>query len=308
MPDTGVTNLPSTKQVEYLRLARGGAMSRQIASDGGMGVVYGCGRGASMELAGDGAALWIPLRGRLEVTTSGLMWSISRGMALVVDHGSPVKAVGYANSRWLVVYGAGGAWKAILGPGYGAKAQPIPELHDADHELLRLTIALVRDTAPPDADRSLRTLGDKLASMQSTLQQLMLRCPGRTLVQKHQVFVRFQCVRQAMRACCDQALDIVALARMANYSPCHFVRIFHRIYGTTPYAYLVAQRMERARDLLHSSGLAITEIAMATGFESRMSFSRQFRSHFGMTARESRRRTRQPAAGPDAMGCGSSAA
>jgi AraC family transcriptional regulator len=47
---------------------------------------------------------------------------------------------------------------------------------------------------------------------------------------------------------------------------------------------LLNQRLMRARRLLDTSPLAITEIARASGFENRSVFSRLFHKHFGVTA------------------------
>ena len=71
---------------------------------------------------------------------------------------------------------------------------------------------------------------------------------------------------------------------MASYSQWHFIRLFRDAYQETPHAFLLNQRLMRARRLLDSSPLAITEIARASGFENRSVFSRLFHKHFGVTA------------------------
>src|SRR5262249_44446121 len=88
------------------------------------------------------------------------------------------------------------------------------------------------------------------------------------------------------------------LARMASYSPWHFIRAFRAAYQQTPHAFLVDQRLQRARRLLRSSHLAVAEIALASGFENRCAFSRLFRQRFGVTAGAMRRSLlHAPAAG-----------
>ena len=125
--------------------------------------------------------------------------------------------------------------------------------------------------------------------LQSGFDDLIDRCPGRTLAQRHQVFLRLQRVRNHMAASCHLDLGVPELARMASYSTWHFIRAFHDVYGETPYAYLVRQRLDRARRLVRASPLAISEIAQAIGFENRSAFSRLFKQHFGMSAAELRR-------------------
>ena len=115
------------------------------------------------------------------------------------------------------------------------------------------------------------------------------RCPGRTFAQRRQVFLRLQRVRNYLAANCHLDIDNESLARMASYSPWHFIRAFRAAYQETPHAYLVRQRLERARRLLCASPLAIAEIALASGFENRCAFSRLFRERFGVTAGAVRR-------------------
>jgi AraC family transcriptional regulator len=76
---------------------------------------------------------------------------------------------------------------------------------------------------------------------------------------------------------------------MANYSPSHFIRAFGYVYEETPHAFLIRQRLERARRLLRVSPLAINEIALESGFENASAFSRLFRQRFGITAGAARK-------------------
>jgi AraC family transcriptional regulator len=107
-------------------------------------------------------------------------------------------------------------------------------------------------------------------------------------------------VRNYLAANCHLEVDNDALARMASYSPWHFIRAFRAAYRQTPHAYLVEQRLRRARRLLRSSPLAIAEIALASGFENRCAFSRLFRQRFGTTAGAVRRNETEIAAAPAA--------
>jgi AraC-like DNA-binding protein len=77
------------------------------------------------------------------------------------------------------------------------------------------------------------------------------------------------------------ALDLDAMAREAGYSRFHFARAFAAAYGETPRACLTRRRIERAKALLRSANLSITEICLAVGFESLGSFSRRFRDLTG---------------------------
>ncbi len=86
------------------------------------------------------------------------------------------------------------------------------------------------------------------------------------------------------------------LARAAGCSRFHFVRSFRAAYGHTPGPYLTLRRIERAKDLLRSVNLTVTEICMLVGFSSLGSFSSRFTEVVGMSPTEYR--VRHPAAAP----------
>jgi AraC-like DNA-binding protein len=80
-----------------------------------------------------------------------------------------------------------------------------------------------------------------------------------------------------------EPLDLDALAGEAGYSRYHFARAFAAAYGETPRAYLTRRRIERAKTLLRSANLSVTEICFLVGFSSVGSFSSRFRSLVGQS-------------------------
>src|SRR6267143_3913121 len=74
-----------------------------------------------------------------------------------------------------------------------------------------------------------------------------------------------------------EPLDLDAMAREAGYSKHHFARAFVAAYGETPRAYLTRRRLERAKTLLRTANLTVTEVCFAVGFASLGSFSSLFR-------------------------------
>lgn len=71
-------------------------------------------------------------------------------------------------------------------------------------------------------------------------------------------------------------LDLDALSAIAGYSRFHFLRTFRAVYGETPAAYLTRRRVERAKVLLRSANLTVTEVCHLVGFTSLGSFSSRF--------------------------------
>ena len=78
-----------------------------------------------------------------------------------------------------------------------------------------------------------------------------------------------------------EPLDLDAMAREAGYSRFHFARGFAAAYGETPRAYLTRRRIERAKTLLRTANLSVTEICFLVGFSSLGSFSARFRDLVG---------------------------
>jgi AraC-like DNA-binding protein len=78
-------------------------------------------------------------------------------------------------------------------------------------------------------------------------------------------------------------LTVAALARRARLSPFHFIRAFRAATGLTPHQYLRERRLERARHLLSTTTMPVTEICQSVGFTSLGSFSNLFRRATGQS-------------------------
>ena len=59
--------------------------------------------------------------------------------------------------------------------------------------------------------------------------------------------------------------------------------MFRESFGLPPHRYLLGRRLQRAKDLLRGSHLALGDIALACGFASASHFSNRFRAEFGGT-------------------------
>jgi AraC-like DNA-binding protein len=72
------------------------------------------------------------------------------------------------------------------------------------------------------------------------------------------------------------AITLEALASVAATSPFHFAKRFKETTGTSPYAYVIGQRMIRAMQLLRSGRWTVTRVARAVGYRDPRHFRRQF--------------------------------
>ena len=80
------------------------------------------------------------------------------------------------------------------------------------------------------------------------------------------------------------------IAASANVSARACQRLFHNYMHCTPMQYVMGQRLTKASQLLLTSDMAITEIAMELGFSNPSHFTREFHKTTGFTPREYRNR------------------
>ena len=99
----------------------------------------------------------------------------------------------------------------------------------------------------------------------------------------------FRRVREYVDAHLDSKLDIHALARIAEMTASQFNRSFPKVVGASPHRYVVQCRLKRARELLATTQLSLTEIALTIGFADQSHFSSRFHRFIGMTPRKFRR-------------------
>jgi AraC-like DNA-binding protein len=95
-----------------------------------------------------------------------------------------------------------------------------------------------------------------------------------------------------------EEIDITRLARRAGVSRFHFVRAFNAAYGETPGRYLTRRRIERAKELLRSVNLTVTEVCFHVGFSSLGTFSRRFKEMVGVSPSVYRDQARRGAPAP----------
>ena len=77
------------------------------------------------------------------------------------------------------------------------------------------------------------------------------------------------------------ALTVDDLAAAAGLSRAHFIREFRRVFGETPYAYLLTRRLERAAALLRQTDRSVLDICLSVGLASVGSFTTSFTRTYG---------------------------
>lgn len=105
----------------------------------------------------------------------------------------------------------------------------------------------------------------------------------------------------------EEEHSVTALAARAHMSERTFARRFKSETGTTPSAWINAQRVLQAQELLEDSGLTIEEVARAVGFGQAVLLRHHFNREVGISPAAYRRAFRGAAA-PGTAGAGAGAA
>ena len=110
-----------------------------------------------------------------------------------------------------------------------------------------------------------------------------------------EVFERLNRAKQFIDQSYDLPLDLQQISSHACLSRYHFLRLFRQAFNKTPHQYLVERRIEKAKELLSSDELRVTDVCFEVGFQSLGSFSTLFHKSVGhapITYREKSRETK----------------
>ena len=270
-------------------------------------VLHARGRGIQVDVPAGWMSLWWPLQGPLALSATSGHWTLpARHMQVWREGTLRCRALGPRG--WLALCASVAAWDRM-----GQTREPatglLPWRGRASRDAAGLLARIARDghagdaRTPGDPATLLEALHSALGDLQIDLQACLARCNGRTLARRQQTLLRLLRVRHAIECNPDVRLDLDALSGMANYSPCHLIRIYRSVFGETPTEYAARLRERQAWDMVSGTGLPICEITGMLGFESQSAFCRAFKNAFGRTTSEVRRlrqedadEVRQPAA------------
>jgi AraC family transcriptional regulator len=85
-------------------------------------------------------------------------------------------------------------------------------------------------------------------------------------------------------------LSLEAMAAQVDLSPLYLARAFKAAIGQSPHQYVLARRLERAKDLLRNTDTPIVDVALSSGFSSQSHLSNWFVRLVGVSPALYRRR------------------
>lgn len=275
--------------VAYLALHFAGHFNLDAGRGDALHAIHASGRASRLHIPAGWLSLCMPQKGYLQLESTDGDWDLATGRMQVWRDGE-LRVDCHSSGCWLGLTGPLPAWgnhlRAALG--HDAGTGIFPRESDCPRILRRLLIRLVRT-----ARGSMAATGDPamlveatcvaLLEQQHDLHERLQRCSGRTLQRRQQTLLRLLRVRQLIETHRDNRPDLARLARSANYSPWHLIRMYRDVFDETPSEYAARLRLERAWSMVRDTRLPICEITEALGFESQSSFCRAFKNAYGAT-------------------------
>ena len=169
----------------------------------------------------------------------------------------------------------------------GAAIVFVTSLVEGDEKLIRLAHSLAGELAAQEAGREIVIA----ALIEQIVVHLLRHYSNMKLsddLELSRVGLIDRRIRRAvelMHARLDEDLSLREIAAASYLSPFHFLRLFKKLTGATPFAYLASQRVARARLLLAETDLPITQISSRVGYASPSHFTKAFRASTGLTPR-----------------------
>jgi len=255
-------------------------------------VVHARGRGTRLQVPTGWLSLCLPLSGRLWLESSGSHWTLPAG-SWQAWRDSAVRMGCDDPGAWLAVAGPLAAWQRSLRMSGHDRPEIFPRTDACPRELRRLLVRLARVArgsmaADDDPARMVEAVCAAVVEQQHDLSALVARCSGRTRQRRQQIMLRLLRVRHLIESCEGERPDLARLARSANYSPWHLIRVHRDVFGETPSEYAARLRLQHAWTLVRDTATSICEISESLGFESQSAFCRSFKKSFGCTTTEAR--------------------
>ncbi|HEY0376972.1 MAG TPA: helix-turn-helix domain-containing protein [Pyrinomonadaceae bacterium] len=241
------------------------------------------------EARADYAALFL-LGGRLPGHVNEVAFEINGSDALLLDPGVRAAARGrdaeYLSLTLAPAFVLDAAARTGL-VGAGASVQFRSRLVREDARLSRLARDLAAELAQAEAGQDLvvAALIEQLVVHLLRRHSNVRRSEELELSRVGLVDRRVRRAIELMHAHLHRELPLEEIAAAAFLSPFHFARLFKKLTGASPHAYLATLRVTRAQALLAETDLSVSEVGARVGYGSPSHFTKAFRQATGLTPR-----------------------
>ncbi len=162
----------------------------------------------------------------------------------------------------------------------------IPQFARPDPLAHQMGLALKRILADPSTGGRLYAETLINALTQHLLHTYAVRQPVPVLAKQGLSQLKLRLVQDYIQANLSQDLSLVELATLVQMSPFYFTQQFKQATGTTPHQFVIACRVERARELLVAGRDEIADIAQQVGFAHQSHLTHHFKRRLGVTPKD----------------------
>jgi AraC family transcriptional regulator len=218
------------------------------------------------------------------------------GSITVVPAGSSVRARSSGHMDELHIFLEAGLVTRVAAEAFGLDPArlTVPPLDALDIPHLRAAMLAV------DAELTAAGGGGPLAaeSLANVLAVHLIRhvlAPRQPTRRRHGTLPRakLRAVVEYVEEHLDAGPTLEQLAAVARLSPYYLARQFKRATGLPPHQYVIARRVERAKQLLQAgTDLSLAEVAACAGFSDQSQFSHHFKRLVGLTPGQFRKSAR----------------
>lgn len=225
------------------------------------------------------------VRGRGIVSSDGTELELKPGAAVVINCRMP-HMYRSAEDEWefIWIHFNGACAEAVLDIACGSTPAPADIQNTSD--FTARAEALIATLSGNDIITSL-----KLSSMMHTLINIMAEA---SLVSarggiRREYSSEIDSAAEYIRRCYSQQISIDDIISGIHISKYHFIRLFSRKMGSTPYSYLTNYRINESKTMLRTTDKTVAEISELCGFTDTSNFISQFKRHTGQTPLQYRR-------------------
>jgi AraC family transcriptional regulator len=207
------------------------------------------------------------------------------GSVLVVPAGSPTRYRWSSHSDSLHVFLDPGLVARVTAEDFGLDPArvPVPPLDGVHLPQLRAAMLAVCDELTAAAAGG-RLAAESLANVMAVHLLRNASVPRHTARRPDAALPRekLRVVVEYVEEHLGDGLTLERMAAAARLSPYHFARQFKAATGLPPHRYVIARRVERAKQLVQD-GLSLSEAAVSAGFSDQSQFSQHFKRLVGVT-------------------------
>lgn len=96
--------------------------------------------------------------------------------------------------------------------------------------------------------------------------------------------IRLNMIIEDIKNNINNKITVKSISEKFNYSEKYLSYLFKKHLGVTPHKFIISQKIEHSKNLLHWTDNSIKDIAFFLGFEDEHHFMRIFKSYVGVTA------------------------